>query len=130
MLTQMVSLAVQGNLACAAEIAARAARSTEATVRLIAAQALRDVAPTNRKELLFDLLLRDTDLLVRIEAAKSIARVGDSTWVRPLALVIVNPAEDGNLRYQCHRAGNTLLNAELPYLPARWTEWLAGEAEQ
>ncbi|MGE3165338.1 MAG: HEAT repeat domain-containing protein [Planctomycetota bacterium] len=123
-LTNLISIAVQGELPCAGTIAARGTRNPESTVRLVAVQALRDVAPAERQEILTDLLLRDSDLLVRIEAAKSMARVGDASWVKPLALVIVNPAEDGNLRYQCHRAGLVLLGADFSYLPARWREWL------
>lgn len=122
--TQLVALALQGQFPSTAIILSQAAQDEVDTVRLVAVQGMRDVQPPNLQETLTALLLNDTDLFVRIEAAKVIARVGDASWVPPLAKIVINPAEDPSLRYQAHRAGLDLLDTEFEFLPARWREWL------
>lgn len=124
--SQLISLALQGEFPCADTLVLQGAQDTLASVRLTAVKAFRETQPAGVREVVTDLLRHDRDLFVRIEAAKVMAAIGEASWARDLAEVVIDSAEDGSLRFQAHRAANHLLGSDRPFLEAAWRSWLEG----
>lgn len=122
--SQLVSLALQGELSSAGELLMRAARDPHPLVRLVALQGLRELQPEGTRELLLERLASDPDGLVRIEAAKTLGRVGDRSVARALVLIAVDPAQEPDLRHQAHRAACLALGEERAPTGAAWHDWL------
>lgn len=123
--SQLLSLALQGELPARADMLARGCRDSHWLVRLRAAQGMREVQPPDTRALLEELVRLDSELQVRIEAVKTMGHIGTPEWVPPLARIVVDPAEEPDLRHQAYLAADRLLPDErLPYLPSAWREWL------
>ena len=83
-----------------------------------------EAPPENVRTLLTDLLLKDPDFVVRLEAAKAFRDVGSADWAEPLVRVIVNGTEKESLRYQAHLSARKLIGKDIKFTPTDWSGWL------
>lgn len=117
---QIVSIALQGELPGAPALFQAALADRAWPVRHAAVRGIAESRPPNAEELLATTLRDKRDIFVRIEAAKAIGEIGAADWAAPLIDVIVDDAEDANLRYQAYRSAVKLTKSELPFVPERW----------
>ncbi|MEE8142392.1 MAG: HEAT repeat domain-containing protein, partial [Planctomycetota bacterium] len=121
---QIIFLALQGEFSSVPLMLMEGARDGEAHVRLAAVKGMREFAFEGRKSLLFDLLKNDSDLFVRIEVTKTIAKVGSEDWAEPLVDVLLDVTQKQNLRDQAYLAARSLTDSQLPNLDEPWRQWL------
>ena len=126
---QILFLAMQGEFPALPDMLLIAMRDPESHVRLAAVKGLRRCDIPGRRDLLVDRLRTDTDLFVRIEVAKTMARIGNAQWARPLIEVVLESTENYNLRAQCHLAALKLTGADVPFLQEDWRKWLSKHNE-
>ncbi len=124
---QYISLALQGKLPGAVELLQQGVADPNWNVRLTAVKGLGLLKPPETRQLLTDVLAADSALIVRIEAAKSFRYVGSADWARPLIEVLLDEAEDSNLRRQAWISANALTGKDLPHLQEPWRRILESE---
>lgn len=126
---QYISLALQGELPGTAELLQQGVADGSWNVRLTAVKGLGRLNPPETRNLLTEVLRKDSTLLVRIEAAKSFRFAGDSSWARPLVELLVDEAEEPNLRRQAWLSAVQLTGKDLPYVPELWRKVLESDVQ-
>lgn len=121
---QLIAIALEAELPCAAEILRSGFDDPELAVRLQAVERIEEIPPIERRERLRRRLVEDDDPLVQIAAARAYRSFGTEDWARELVEVIVDPNHDENVRFQAYLSAVELTGADLMFLPEDWRAWL------
>jgi len=131
--SQLLSMAVAGELECAPDLIVIAARDRRSLgIRLFAVTHMRDYDVHRFRDLLIETLRTERDLFVRIEAVKSLstAEVAPpqlATWVQPLLKIFFDPTEVLSLRVQAYRAVRRLSGEQFHFEDTgAWETWYSG----
>lgn len=122
---QLLDVALRGELPCAGDLSMTATRDRKWQVRLSGVKGIAQTRPDGMRERLTLLLEKDPHLFVRIEAAKAFRAVGDESWAQALVAVLMDEAENRNLRVQAYRSAVALTGSQLPFVPQQWRDWQA-----